>query len=59
LFKFIALIDEEGKVVRYEETQDRDAKSWPIAIVSDPLRDLIVEKLDEHMLVVQEYGNLN
>jgi hypothetical protein len=59
LYNVIVRIDDEGELGCYEEIHQSEVASWPIAVVDDPLRDLMVENLDEHTLIVREYGNLN
>ncbi len=59
----IALLDDTGGVVYSKDTQIDDAESWPLAVIHDPLRDLVVESSllegSENVVTVQEYGCLD
>jgi hypothetical protein len=62
-YKHIALIDDAGGVAFSETATDDEADSWPISLVNDPLRDLIVQssrvESSYGMRFVQEYGCLD
>jgi hypothetical protein len=61
--KLVALIDDAGEIVYSEETGFGDAASWPLAVVREPSRDLVVESQlfegSENLVTVQEYGCLH
>ena len=61
-YQMLALIDDAGDVVYSEVTKADPTQPRPIAVVRDPLKDLVVELLPEgsgRLLTVQEYGCLD
>ncbi len=60
-YSMVAWIDDSLEVVYLEGTQEHRAATWPLSIIEDPERDLVIARgvgENSDSLVVQEYGCL-